>query len=63
MEGERNEEDGVQGGSWKTHTPKVCSVRVGVQDNDTVPLLEGEAAQAVNPNVSIDWLGPWNSGE
>ena len=63
MEGVQNEDEGVQGGPWKTHTPVGCSVWVDGRDDDTVSLLEGEVGWAVNLNLSIDWPGPWNSGE
>ena len=33
------------------------------QDDDTVPLLEDEAGHTVDLNLSINWLGPWNTGE
>ena len=33
------------------------------QDEDTVPLLEGEPGQAVDQNLSIAWPGPWDTGE
>ena len=51
------------GGPWKTSTPMGCSMWVDDRDDDTVPLLEGEAGHRVDPNFSIHWPGPWNAAE
>ena len=63
MESEINVEERLPAGLWKTPTPVGCSVWVDDWDKNTVPLLEGEAEPAVDLNLSIDWPGPWNTGE
>ena len=64
MEGERNEDERMPGGPCQqTFTPIRSPMWMDHWDDDTISLLEGEAQLMLNPNLSLDWPGPWNSGK
>ena len=51
------------GGPWATPVLTGHAGWSEVQDDDTIPLLEGEVGQAVKLGVMTDWPGPWNTAE
>ena len=60
MEDEGATTEGALGEPWQVDSHSRDQVWVDDRDEDTVPLLEGEAAQLLNTDISLDWLRPWN---